>query len=385
MSYNADIYLQADLAQSKPQHQSDAILWKQLWSLVALYASVIIGWIAYYNYQPRLLAQYKFTDLTLLLYIAQGIIMVVTPPLAGKLGDHFRRTKGNRLPIISAGISFAAMIFMSVAFTLIVDPGENFKVILPVMIVLWLISMSIFTSPAISTIDLFAPVHKLPRAMAIITIVYGALYALEPNIIALVDFLGAPITFVVGGVITAGSGLLMRRTTGKMLDGIVVDVKKEDKKKSDYTYAFIVGIALGVATTILFNFFPDWIEVKLGHSFDLNGSTAISIILLLSAVFSLPISRIVEKRPLYISLLVSVLAVFAIIYAIYFLENSYAVAALLIMFAFFYSMVSVCGLPLALSVVNDKNKVFGVGIFFSGFELPNGIVEAYLVSQGLWN
>lgn len=382
MSYSPEISIKSDVI--LPSSQPGEIHWKQLWSLVALYASVIIGWIAYYNYQPRLLEKYQFTDLTLFLFIAQGIIMVVTPPLAGKLGDHFRQSKGKRLPVISAGISFAAMVFMSVAFTLVVDPGESFKVILPVLIVLWLFSMSLFTSPAISTIDLFAPAHKLPRAMAVITVVYGGLYALEPVIDDLIDFLGAPLTFVVGGVITAGSGLLMKRSTGKMLDGVIADVKK-DKKKSDYTYAFIVGMAFGIATTILFNLFPNWIEVKLGHSLDVNGSTAISVILFLSAVFSLPISRMVERRPVYISLLVSVVAIFAIIYAIYFLENSYLVGGLLLLFAFFYSMVSVCGLPLALSVVNDKNKVFGVGIFFAGFELPNAILEAYLVSQGLWN
>lgn len=273
---------------------------------------------------------------------------------------------------------------MSVAFTLILNPGETFKWILPILIILWLGSMSIFTSPAISSIDLFAPSNKLPRAMAIITIVYGTLYALEPVIVDLVDFLGAPLTFVVGGVITAGSGYLMKKNTGKMLDGIVADVKKEDKKKSDYSYAFVVGIALGIATTILFNLFPNWIESKLGHVFDINGSMVISVILFLAAVFSLPISRIVEKRPIYISLMISVIAIFLIIYAIFFLENSYMVAILLLLFAFFYSMISVCGLPLALSVINDKNKVFGVGIFFSGFELPNAIMEAYLVSQGLW-
>ena len=40
--------------------QSDAIHWKQLWSLASLYASIIIGWIAYQNYQPKLLIQFGF-------------------------------------------------------------------------------------------------------------------------------------------------------------------------------------------------------------------------------------------------------------------------------------------------------------------------------------
>src|SRR5687768_15849253 len=94
------------------------IQWKQLWSLAALYASIIIGWIAYANYQPKLLVQCQFTDFAFMLTLAQAIILVITPPVAGKIGDRFRLEKGHRLPIISSGISFAAMVFMAVAFTL---------------------------------------------------------------------------------------------------------------------------------------------------------------------------------------------------------------------------------------------------------------------------
>ena len=89
------------------------IQWKQLWSLAALYASIIIGWIAYENYQPKLLVQFNFTNFTFALILAQAIITVVTPPIAGRMGDRFRFTTGLRLPIISSGISFAAMILGS--------------------------------------------------------------------------------------------------------------------------------------------------------------------------------------------------------------------------------------------------------------------------------
>src|SRR5687768_15813609 len=88
--------------------ESTTIQWKQLWSLAALYASIIIGWIAYANYQPKLLVQFGFTDFALFLIMTQAIILVVTPPIAGKIGDRFRFEKGHRLPIISSGISFAA-------------------------------------------------------------------------------------------------------------------------------------------------------------------------------------------------------------------------------------------------------------------------------------
>ena len=123
--------------------ESNSIQWKQLWSLTALYSSIIIGWIAYNNYQPKLLVKFNFTDFTFFLIAAQAVILVLTPPIAGMLGDRYRFKEGHRLPIISSGISFAAMVFMAVAFTLFTEPGETFKWILPILIVLWLVSMSL--------------------------------------------------------------------------------------------------------------------------------------------------------------------------------------------------------------------------------------------------
>lgn len=69
------------------EHQSNSsIQWKQTASLLALYASVIIGWIAYHRYQPALLDTFNMTEFEPLLIWAQAIILILTPPLAGYLG-----------------------------------------------------------------------------------------------------------------------------------------------------------------------------------------------------------------------------------------------------------------------------------------------------------
>ncbi|MFY0601903.1 MAG: hypothetical protein JXR03_19670 [Cyclobacteriaceae bacterium] len=355
------------------------VLWKQMLSLALLYASVIIGWIAYYNYQPILLETYSFKDLTLFLFITQGIILFVTPMIAGKLGDKFRVKAGQRLPIISAGVSFAAMIFMATAFTLFTDPGPIFRWILPGLIVIWLFSMALFTSPAISTIDIFVPAKKLPTAMAVLTVVYGLLYSIEPVIIKLINYLGAVPTFAVGGIAVFFSGLLLKSNSKNMLD---VPVKNEEGK-SDYTYAFALGVALGISTTILFNIFPMWFEEKNFSVFGFTGDVLVAGILGMVAIFGFPISKVVERQSVYKSILISIVAVIAITFAIHFVNQSVLLIALIVLFAISYALMSVSFLPVALTVVKDKNKVFGVGIFFAGFELPNGILEAVLVSMGL--
>lgn len=353
---------------------STTVLWKQLLSLALLYASVIIGWIAYYNYQPQLLQKYNFTSLTMFLYIVQGIIMVIAPLIAGKIGDKYRHTGGKRLPIISAGVSFAAMIFMATAFTLFSEPGEVFKWILPGLIALWLFSMALFTSPAISTVELFVPTDKLPTAMAILTIVYGLIYSIEPVIVDIINLIGAPWTFVVGGVAVFFSGLLMRKNTELIID----KPKKSELAKSDYTYSFVLGLALGVATTLLFNRFPDWLAAKNYTLFGQSGGVLVSMILGLVAIVSFPISKFAENRSVYLSILIGIFSCTALIIGIYYFESHAFISLLLVLFAVCYALMSVSFLPLALTVVKDSQKVFGVGVFFAGFELPNGILEAVL-------
>lgn len=360
-----------DIAEKKIQE----INWKQLFSLAGLYATVIIGWIAYYNYQPKLLEKYDLQSLTLNLFIAQGIILFITPLIAGRLGDHFRKTKGKRLPIITAGISLAAMIFMSVALLLVVDPGETFIWMLPVLIIIWIISMSIFTSPAISTVELFAPSRELPRAMAIITIVSGLLYALEPVIVDIVDYIGAPLTFVGGGLTVALAGYILNKNMKGEVDN-VASGEDEAKNKSSYGRAFFFGIGFGIVTTIIFNLVPNWTE----HVFtSVKGDVSASIILGLSAFLSIPASIYVRKKSLFDTFLIGLLLCGLAILLMYFTNATSLSTVALLIFGAGYAVSSVSGLPYALSVVNTRNKVFGVGVFFSGVELPNGILEALQV------
>lgn len=96
-------------------------------SLAALYAAIIVGWIAYQQFQPKLLSQFNFTELSLALAIIQAGILIVIPPVAGRMADSYGFAKGHRFPVISLGISFEAMVFMAVAFTLLSNPGEIFK------------------------------------------------------------------------------------------------------------------------------------------------------------------------------------------------------------------------------------------------------------------
>lgn len=363
--------------------EKNTIQWKQLWSLAALYGSVVIGWIAYQNYQPKLLEKFHFTDFSFPLMVFQGIILVATPPIAGRLGDRYRFQKGHRIPIITTGISFAAMVFMAVAFTLFSDPGEIFKWILPILIVFWLIAMSIFTSPALSTLELFTPVDKLPRAMAILTIVANLIYSLEPVIVDIIDFVGAPLTFIAGGTVVFLSGYALKKNSLSLFK--ISDNAEQrpiaaitfDTQKSRYGYIFFLGLALGLPTTVMFNLFPELLGEKLGAMLGgINGKVVLVYLLVLSAFISLPVSTVVNRTGLQKSFSLSFALIMLSMGAIFILDSPTAILAMAILFAVAFTALSVSSLPMAIGRSNYYEKVFCVGIFFSGVAFPNGILEA---------
>jgi MFS family permease len=368
------------------EQQQTSISWKQMWSLVALYASIVIGWIAYQQYQPKLLVQFHFTDFTFLLVCAEGLILSITPLIAGRLGDRYRFTRGNRMPIISTGISFAAMVFMAVAFTLLGNPGEVFKWVLPFLIVMWLIAMSIFTSPALSTIELFIPIEKLPKAMAILTITANLLYALEPIVVDIIDFLGAPITFITGGVLVFLSGYSTKKNILSLFsrnEGREDNPKASivfDAQRSAYAYIFVIGAILGVATTLMFNIFPDVLQQKLGDL--LNGTSSKMLlvgILIVSGILALPFSTIVNyyglKKTFWFSAALTGISIAGILM----LSSALLVLLMMAIFAIGFAALSVSSLPLAIARANYYEKVFCVGVFFCGVALPDGILEVLVL------
>jgi hypothetical protein len=369
------------------QQEATGISWKQMWSLVALYASIVIGWIAYQQYQPKLLVQFNFTDFTFFLVCAEGVILSITPLIAGRLGDRFRFSRGNRMPIISTGISFAAMVFMAVAFTLLGNPGEVFRWVLPFLIVMWLIAMSIFTSPALSTIELFIPIEKLPKAMAILTITANLLYALEPVVVDIIDFLGAPVTFITGGVLVFLSGYSTKKnilTLFSKNDG------KEDRgpratmvfdtQRSAYLYIFVLGAILGIATTLMFNVFPEVLGQKLADLLNGTSSKILLVgILIVSGLLALPFSNLTNyyglKKTFWFSAGLTAVSISGILM----LTSPLVVLLMMAIFAIGFAAMSVSSLPLAMARSNYYEKVFCVGVFFCGVAVPDGILEVYLV------
>ena len=355
--------------------QTQNIQWKQMASLIALYASVIIGWIAYHRYQPALLETFGLTKYGYFLVWAQALILIITPPIAGYLGDKYRARLGNRLRIITLGVSFAAMIFMTVAFTLIINPPEEFVYYaLPVLVILWLFAMSLFTSPAISMVELFSPSKSLPITVAALTITSDLLYSLEPVIVEIIDYLGGALTFATGGIIVSLSGYFLNKYSTTTFDGL--KEKRPDDKKPDFnaTKVLIIGAALGVVSGTVIEIFPEYLD-RLNGLTGISGKWLVSVLLAITAIFSLPASKFVQDKNLNTQMTLFWVLTMLSLGGVFLIDNQIVMVVLLVIFAIFYAFLNVCSLPLALRNTSIQHKVLGVGVFFCGFEIPNGIID----------
>jgi hypothetical protein len=228
--------------------------WNQIYSLLALNAAIVISWIAYHNYQPKVLEIFRFQDLALFLVVAQALILIFIPPIAGVIGDRVIRSGGNRFVVFTVGISVTAMVFMCVAFTVGTASTINLTSLLPFMIVVWLISMNIFHSPANSMLEMFASAKSLPSAMALMVMTTELLYALEPLIVDFVDFLGPVATFALGGVLLIVTGYIFRRTTRNLQ--LTRSADETRRTSSNFVAVVVAGVTLGTAVALIKNVIP---------------------------------------------------------------------------------------------------------------------------------
>lgn len=354
----------------KESGASSATNWNQIYSLVGLNAAIVISWIAYHNYQPKVLELFNFQALSLFLAIAQALILVFIPPIAGIIGDRVIRSGGNRFVVFTVGISVTAMVFMCVAFTVGTASSINLTAAFPFMIVVWLISMNIFHSPANSMLEMFASVKALPAAMALLVLTTDLLYACEPLIVNLVDWLGPVFTFATGGVLLIVTGYFFRKTTRNFQ----LNRSYEESKQSNSNLGtvMVIGLIFGCAVAFIKNYLPEKID-----SLDdtLSGPAVVSLVLGLSALLAWPLSRYVDSIGTRKSLQYGFAGMIICFLAIASLSNMYVLLCFALLAAPCFSLASVAAFPFALQQLSVRNVTLGTGIFFGCAEVADGVMN----------
>ncbi len=348
--------------------------WNQIYGLMALNAAIVISWIAYHNYQPKVLELFNFKQLTFFLVVAQAVILVFIPVFAGWVGDIMIKKNGNSLVVFTIGISVTAMVFMCVAFVVGSTRMVNLSGALPIMIVVWLISMNIFHSPANSMLELFAPARRLPAAMAMMVLTTDLLYAFEPVVVDIVDWMGPVVTFASGGVLLIVTGYFFKRSTR---DVNFSRVSEESKAAaSNFGMVLVVGLCFGLINAIIKNLMPAWLLSKSDMALPIqNGGVFVSLVLITAAIAAWPLSFQVDKIGLKRSVVIGLIGTAFSLALVYVMPMEYPALACALLAGVFLSLASVSAFPYALQNLSVRSVTIGSGLFFGSFELAEGILS----------
>jgi hypothetical protein len=347
--------------------------WSQVYSLLGLNAAIVISWVAYHNYQPKVLEIFHFTELKLFLIIAQGLILVLIPPVAGIVGDYMIKKNGNSLVVFTVGVSVTAMVFMLVAFTVGASSTINLTAALPFMIVVWLISMNVFHSPANSMLEMFAPAKDLPAAMALIVLTTELLSAFESLIIEFVNAIGPVATFALGGALILITGYFFRKTTRSVK--FERETEEATSKENNYFKVLITGLSIGLATALIKNYMADWMISKANFPLTNDTSVLVAGVLVISAVAAVPLVRYINRLGVYTSLIYGLAATFISLALIYFVPSGIAAVALGVVVGLSFSFASVAGFPYALSHLSPRHVTLGAGVFFGSVEVADSVIN----------
>jgi MFS family permease len=340
------------------------INWEMIFALAALDAGIIISWTAYHNFQPRLLIHFHFEHLEKFVLIAQSVVMLVIPLLAGWLTDYYRRKKGSGFSVFAIGISVASMIFMTVAFTISDQAFVNLVWLLPALIIFWLISMNVFHSPANSILEAFSKSPELPLMMAVLTLTKVVIHGIKPLLLSTLEKVGGLFTFLIGGLILIATGIWFTRSTKKLS----ID-HHEEGEQDRFHIVLLFGLLTGLCNSLILHFFPDILQSKFGERETIfKDHFYISLVLGVAAIATFPLSKLVQKLGIYQSLVVAMLITFSAMLVIL-VSNIFTISVVAsLTLALGYSVVLITAFPHALHNISPGNATLGTGLFFASFE-----------------
>jgi hypothetical protein len=355
-------------------------LWKQVWALAILQAVNNFGFAAYYHYQPKLLIRFNYVDFAMMLVILQGVIGIILNPLMGMMGDRLRQTTNKSFTLVSIGTNAAGMVFMAVAAVMTQQTTEGFfHQIFPVCVTLWLITMAIFNSPAVSLLKSFAPNNDdLPKATAIMTLVGGIFAALHPFLFMLTDILGLPITFALGGLLLMTASNMLRK-----LNRQTPDLTEEDKIQTPkLTLKLLTIFGIGVINGFVFNMLLDIVPALSIKTLNLakdQDDYIKSAVVFISAIVAWFASDWIKKLGgVKMTLAGIIVLIFMLAIGI---SMPFAVITILVivMAGIIRSVLSISMLAYSMSIISKVNAGRATGAFFCGVSAALAISKAVLL------
>jgi Major Facilitator Superfamily len=372
MSKSGQSSISASFTMQTSSHQK--ILWRQVWGLAALLAASIFCWMAYGFYQPKILQNIGFVNLASTLDILQGIMGAIAEPCIGLVSDRIMQRVGNRLPLITVGITLAGLIFVAVSLLLEQSLPASILWFVPVLMMVWVMAMIVFRGPAIALLMQFAPTAELPKATSILVFVFGLVGAIGPLLGKLIQLLGASLTFLLGAIVLVVGGLLLRSTHPQHSIIPISDAQKLPSL-SRCSLIFAVGLGAGLQVNLLLRHFP---PIWQSHLPNIGTEYITASILLISAIAAIPVEPLTGKLGFNRAVLFSLAAIAGLMGLTIFANNSILVIILILAFGIAFGLLFIAQVPFALGTVSPSQAGLGTGLYFGGMSAASAIASIIL-------
>ncbi|MCC5641242.1 MFS transporter [Nostoc sp. CHAB 5844] len=361
---------------------SREILWRQVWGLAALLVAIVLSWMAYAFYQPKILQDLELVELAGWLGIVQGLITAVIEPLNGGISDHIQQRLGSRLPMISVGVVLAGLIFVSVSLLTEHNLPASIRWVIPVLMTAWVIAMIIFRGPAIALLTQIVPTTELPQANAILVLVFGTVAAIEPLLNTLLYSMGASITFMLGAIALVLGAYILQLFTPKHT--FIPAINHQDKLATVPSklliLIFVIGLATGFEVNLLFSIFPQKLQTQLPG---LQVEFITSEILLVSAIASVPLGDWTADLGANKSMLLGLGTITGLMGVTVLNDNYILAIGLILAFGISFSLVLISMIPVVLGKLPATQAGLGTGLYFGGSAGGIAIVSLLIKQLGL--
>lgn len=227
-------------------------------------------------------------------------------------------------------------------------------------------------------IEAFAPAQQLPIVMGFLFLITELLYALEPVIVGLVSFFGDTLTFIVGGILIAGAGVVFHVVSSdEVLQRKQELISSHDGKKQtflSYIAILVIGLVLGLAKAFLIEFVPEILEKRHPELGDWGQYLSFGL-LGLSAFIGFAVAKYVSSKRLSIIIMISFCSLFFGLLTLILTQNLLFMVVGGLITACSFSFINVSGLPFAIRHLTVHHITYGVGIYIGASEISTGIFE----------
>ncbi|BAY24707.1 hypothetical protein NIES2100_45030 [Calothrix sp. NIES-2100] len=357
------------------------VLWQQVWGLAALVAAIIFSWMVYNFYQPKILQKLDLGELAGWLLIIQGLLATVIEPFVGRFSDRIQQHLGNRLPIISAGVTLAGLMFVMISLLVEQNLQGKLRWLVPVLMTVWVIAMIIFRGPAIALLIQFAPVTELPQANAVLVFVFGLIGASEPFLKKFLNNLGASITFLLGAIALMMGAYILRSLTP--IHSLKPYTINEDVPSRTpillLILIFVVGLGTGLEVNLLMSTFPQELQTQL-PSIRLEFVT--SGILLVAAIASVVLGEWTAQIGANKALLLGLGSITGLMGLALLNDMDTFVVGFIVAFGVSFGLIFVSMIPFTLGKLPPHQAGLATGLYFGGCAGANALVTL-LIKQAL--